>query len=400
MKEAEFPDDELERQIEVDKYQVVNTLPEESYDSITALMAHICDVPISLVSILDKDRNFLKSHHGVPFNEDTRDRSFCGHAILEDTQVMIVPDASKDERFHDNPLVTEMGVRFYAGARLINPEGFSLGTLCVFDTVPKELNDFQVQSLVNMSKQVMLILEERFKNISLLKAQQLLIQRNEEMKKFVFTVSHDLKAPLSGITGLSELLSESLKGKIDEQSNVYLNLIITSGISLSNYVDRMLDFYKSDELVKTEKERVSAKDMIEEAISVYSTEQNLNFEIVCKVDQIEVNSRIIHQILLNLIGNGIKYNNKKNRELKIKVFEVDNAYKFEVKDNGNGMDLNHEIDIFKMFETNNKKDRMGERGTGIGLATVKKLIDKLDGEIWVESEPETGSTFHFSIPGN
>jgi GAF domain-containing protein len=178
MKAPAFPDNEAERQKEVDKYQLLDTLPEESYDTITALMAYICEVPISLVSIIDRDRNFLKSHHGIPFNEDPRDRSFCGHAIVADVDIMIVPDTTADERFRDNPLVSEMGVRFYAGAPLINPNGYKLGTLCVFDMKPKDLNQHQVQALMNMSKQVMLIMEERFKNIKLKQVQNELLQRN------------------------------------------------------------------------------------------------------------------------------------------------------------------------------------------------------------------------------
>jgi len=171
MIKPEYPPNEFKRQKELEKYELLDTLPEDSYDTITSLMAHIFDVPISLVAILDKERNFLKSHHGVPFNEDPRDRSFCAHAILYDDEIMIVSDALKDARFKNNPLVLDMGVRFYAGAPLVNSNGYKIGTLCVFDTKPKVLNEHQITTLINMSKQVMLIMEQRYSNIQLKKMQ-------------------------------------------------------------------------------------------------------------------------------------------------------------------------------------------------------------------------------------
>ncbi|GAB3002799.1 hypothetical protein GCM10027284_20760 [Cyclobacterium sediminis] len=134
-----LPDNEKRRQFEVNKYQLLDTIPESSYDNITALMAYICDAPISLITLLDKDRNFLKSHYGLPFNESPRAISFCGHAINSQDAITIVEDSRKDERFHDNPLVTEHQAIFYAGAPLTNSEGFKLGTLCVYDTKPRKL---------------------------------------------------------------------------------------------------------------------------------------------------------------------------------------------------------------------------------------------------------------------
>jgi len=112
MKKPVFPKNEIQRQKAVERYEILDTNSEESFDNLTSLIADICEVPISLVSILDNDRNFMKSHYGVSFNEDPRERSFCGQTIVEEGGVLIVPDATKDKRFQDNPLVTEMGCVF------------------------------------------------------------------------------------------------------------------------------------------------------------------------------------------------------------------------------------------------------------------------------------------------
>ncbi|WP_313791375.1 GAF domain-containing protein [Lacinutrix neustonica] len=96
-----------------------------------------------MVTLLDVDKNFLKSHYGVPFNDSPRDISFCGHAILTDDDIFIVEDSRKDKRFSDNPLVKDHNAIFYAGAPLVNAEGYKLGTLCVFDTKPRQITELR-----------------------------------------------------------------------------------------------------------------------------------------------------------------------------------------------------------------------------------------------------------------
>ncbi len=398
MKKPDFPSNEAERQREVEKYQLLDTLPEECYDCITAMMAYICNAPISLVSILDKDRNFLKSHHGVPFNEDPRDRSFCGHAILDEHEIMVVADATKDERFHDNPLVSEMGVRFYAGAPLLNPEGYRLGTLCVFDTEAKELNEVQTQALVNMAKQVMMLMECHYKNIKLKEAQEDLKIRNEELEKFAAIVSHDLKSPLGNITGLTEVLSVSLDGKMNPEISGIIELMQESTNALSSYINGILNYYKSDVLLRNNHQLTETQNLFKELKGFFSLESDLKVEIESELKDIEINRGAITQILLNLITNGSKYNSKKDRWVKIRLKEENDVYKFEVEDNGDGISADDLKKIFELFETNQKLDRHGKTGTGIGLATVKRLIQNLRGDIWIESKPDTGTKVHFTLP--
>ena len=112
MKIPQIPNNEQKRLKTVKSYNLLDSLPESEYDDITNLVATICDTPIALISLLDKDRNFFKSHLGIPFSESPRDISFCGHAILEN-DILIINDARKDERFMDNPLVLEMKAIFY-----------------------------------------------------------------------------------------------------------------------------------------------------------------------------------------------------------------------------------------------------------------------------------------------
>jgi ribonuclease BN (tRNA processing enzyme)/CheY-like chemotaxis protein len=126
---------------------ILDTEPEERFDRLTRLVAALFDVPIALVSLVDKDRQWLKSCHGLAARETPREVSFCAHAILG-REVMVVPDALQDPRFADNPLVTgEPRIRFYAGYLLVLPCGSRVGTLCIVDTRPRQLDGAAVQLL-------------------------------------------------------------------------------------------------------------------------------------------------------------------------------------------------------------------------------------------------------------
>ena len=158
------------------KLDILDTEAEQDFDDITALASTICNVPISLVSLVDHDRQWFKSRVGLDAAQTPRDVSFCGHAIADDL-IFEVPDARIDQRFFDNPLVVnDPSVRFYAGAPLIDKNGFRLGTLCVLDQTPKQLTDAQKKSLATLAKQVVRQMELRAVKLELAAAAQQLVQ--------------------------------------------------------------------------------------------------------------------------------------------------------------------------------------------------------------------------------
>ncbi|PYX06698.1 MAG: hypothetical protein DMG85_12755 [Acidobacteria bacterium] len=158
---APLPENEDLRLQALRSYRILDSPPESQFDDVAALAANICGAPIAMVSLVDADRQWFKAKTGLTASEMSRDVAFCAHAILQ-RDLFIVPDATKDERFSANPLVTAApNIRFYAAAPLIAPDGYALGTLCVIDHVPRNLSDQQQQALRVLSSQLVSQLEAR-----------------------------------------------------------------------------------------------------------------------------------------------------------------------------------------------------------------------------------------------
>lgn len=391
-------DNESERQAAVEKYQLLDTMPEDNYDNITSLIANICQAPISLITLLDKDRNFLKSRHGVDMSESPRELSFCGHAIAGDEEIMIVPDARKDIRFQGNPIVTDFKAIFYAGVPLVDSNGYKLGSLCVYDHQPRILKDNQIKALKAMAKQVMMLFEERYKTFELEKLQSKLKERNEELKDFAGIVSHDLKAPLSNIIMISELLKEG-ETSLSDQSLEYLGYLKDSSKSLSRYIDGMLQFYRSEELVTDEYDQVSFVDLIEDVISLTIVDDTATVVYMPDIDTTLITNEIaLKQVLINLVANAVKYGNKTPTKIEINFVDDLNEYEIKVRDNGTGIAPENLNSIFKLFFVAAKEDRNGKQGTGIGLATVAKLLEHMNGSISVQSSLGEWTEFTIRLP--
>lgn len=390
------PFNERKRQKAVESYNILDTPEEEKYDDITNIISRICDVPIALITLLDNERNFIKSHFGIPFNESPRNISFCGHTINEDAPMMIVEDARMDKRFHNNPLVKDQNVVFYAGVPLINKEGYKLGALCVYDHKPRTLNQEQKNALQSLARQVVMLFEQRAQNDELRLLRDSLERKNKNLEKFAAVVSHDLKSPVNNIISLTDLLKDENQD-LSENSLMYIDYLQQSSASLRNYIDGILSFYKSDELFGLNKKVVNVKQLIEDCKLIVDANTQAVIQLDTTLENIIINEPAIKQVLINLLTNAIKYNDKDQINIKIGCKEGEDFYYWTVQDNGIGISEKHITKIFDLFEKVGDVDRFGNQGNGIGLATTKKIVTRLGGKINVISTLGKGTTFAFTV---
>ena len=397
MKAARIPNNEEERLKVLKKYSILDSLPEEEYDAITKIASSICDTPIALVSIIDEKRQWFKSNHGMETKETHRDLAFCAHSILNPNEIFEVEDATKDERFFDNPLtIGAPNVIFYAGAPLNTSEGYPLGTLCVIDNKPKKLNDTQKEALNLLANQVVRLFELRKSNAKLKSANKDIVKLNDRLNNFAFRLTHDLKSPINNINFLIDVLKEDHFELFKEtQAENYFNLIADRISYMDNLINDILAYSK-----------VTSKNIVFNAFNIKNLIEGIikNIDIENKTDFIPENldtdifsSKIgLLQVFQNLISNSKKFTDEEKVIIKIAFSEDTENYNFVYEDNGPGIPKKYWKKVFEMFETLHKNSN---NNTGVGLSTVKSNIERLGGSIALSNKIDNkkGVCFKFNI---
>ncbi len=220
----------------------------------------------------------------------------------------------------------------------------------------------------------------RLNNRLLDESKKELLERNADLSKFASHVSHDLKSPLANIISLTAFLKEEEGNVFTEESIDYINYIEESADSLKNYIDGILIHYKANELLNEDKQTIALNALFEEVKRIHLLD-DLQFKTNTKNQNIFINKAAVTQILINLVDNALKYNNKPNPEVILNYSENKNFHIFSVTDNGIGIAQEQQNEVFKLFNNNNQTDAKGNKGTGIGLSTVKNLVKKLNGDI-------------------
>ena len=316
---AQLPDNEVERLQRLRDYNILDSLDEEDFDSITRLAASICETPISLISLIDEDRQWFKSKVGMEERETHRSASFCAHAILEPDNIFLVKDAKRDERFKENPLVLGAPkIQFYMGVPLVDKDGLALGTLCIIDRKPHTLNENQVQLLKVLSKQVMRLIELRYQNRKLTELAEQLDEKNEELHQFAITLSHDIKSPIVGIQMLIQLLKNKSSFDPESKEMEYMSLLETTIEGLQGLVSEVLNYYRLAENEQEEFDTIEIESFVKEIAGLQLGEDAGLVEIETDIDKLRVKPVTLKIILSNLIDNAYRYNT--NEDLIISLY--------------------------------------------------------------------------------
>ncbi|MBI1767638.1 MAG: GAF domain-containing sensor histidine kinase [Bacteroidetes bacterium] len=391
-------DHERERLRILEMYSIVDTPPEEEYDNIAQIASEISHSPMAQINIIDATKQYSKSSLGIPRNVLPREFAFCNHTVQNPFAMTIVPDMRLDERFQNHPgVVGEPYIQFYTGVPLTTAEGFALGSLCVMDIHPKELNSSQLETLRALAAQVVVNLELRRNNLILKERQQELKSKYDELEQFAFVVSHDLKSPLNNIIALAKMLKQEYGKQLDTSGLELVEYLNSSSGRLKSLIEGILEFYRGDQILANHKEEIELNKFLHDISKLNNPLNDVQFKYPEEPVRLRVNKVVLEQIFLNLFVNAIKYNDKEKTIISVSCTQDDQLYYFTVQDNGIGIDEAHLLDIFRLFTNLNKKDKHGNLGTGIGLSTVKKLVEKSGGNIRVSSKPGIGTSFLFSI---
>ena len=400
-----IPAEEPQRLKSLYQYKILDTPPEPEFDELAKLASQICSTPISLVTLVDVDRQWFKAKVGLDANQTPREVAFCAHAIHHD-DLFLIKNANEDERFQHNPLVTgSPNIRFYAGMPLITPSGQKLGTLCVIDTKPRELTDDQMFALKVLSRQVIQQMELKLHNRQLQNSIQKISRQNDELNrlnkvsnKLISIISHDLRSPLTTLKGFLPLLENNQLDKME--TNQFIEGISVLLDSSSDLLDNLIQWgvrQMDDEDVKVQSFRMDLLVM-EVFQHLKLNAQFKNNELTHHLEApfyITADSTMIRFVIRNLLQNAIKFT--ANGTIAVHASEDDEFYFIKVQDTGCGIHPNQLDDLFNWDIKVSTRGTAGEKGAGLGLVICKEFVEKHHGKMGVSSQLGKGSIFTFSI---
>ncbi|KWW21368.1 hypothetical protein AS888_17440 [Peribacillus simplex] len=400
MNMMEITPHEKERINALQRYQILDTPPDGAFDRVTALASQLLNVPIAITSLVDEDRIWFKSHHGLDVEEIEREPGLCASAILHNVPY-ILKDASLDPRSLANPLVAgENGFRFYAGIPLNTHDNHNLGVLCVIDYKPRVITEQELEILRSLAQIVMDEMELRLASLQIDKL-------SKDKSDLLAVLSQEIKDPMIGILGMTELLHST---EMTDEQKEYTEIIETSGKALLTMVSHILNYSKMD----TGKMEMNIQPFdiyfcVEQVFKSFKAEADkkgmrLLSDIDPEIPMVLLgDDHKIRQILVNLIENAIKYTDDGNINISVTLMPGENNpdfihLSFHVKDSGNGIPNDQVASLFKPFnQVYPKGTATFKTGTGLGLSICKRLTEMMDGSIWLEETSEQGSTFSFEI---
>ncbi|MBS1968812.1 MAG: GAF domain-containing protein [Bdellovibrionales bacterium] len=398
----EFNTDEQLRLRVLKEYNILDSESEQAYDDITYLASTICRTPISLVSFIDKDRQWFKSHRGTSLQQTSLDTSICA-CVAQDRQPMIVPDTMNDPRFRDMELMKGPPfIRFYAGVPLISPEGVGLGALCVIDLEPRLMTSEQMQALTALARQVVALMELRKSQSQFHDQQAKLIHKTKlaSLGEMAASIAHEINNPLTIINGnvglLRRILSHIPEGRLPK-ANQYLESIEKTVHRIDKIVrglkalsrDGFNDPYETVDLTTS---IINANSLNREKFIYHGIEVRQNLPPAGAL--IECRSVQIEQIIINLLSNSFDaVRDLPQKWVDIAVFDEGDLWVIRIADSGQGIPENLQDKIMQPFFTTKEM----HQGTGLGLSISKAIAEEHGGSL--ELDPISKNTcFVLTLP--
>lgn len=381
-------DSDRQRVASLHQYDVLDRQPRLELRAIVELAAKICGTPMATINLITETEQHQVAAYGFDASICAREDSMCA-AVLDDDTPIVVPDARLDPRFRDNPFVTGVigNVRFYASHQLTSLDGVVIGTLCVFDEQPRELDDSQVEALGTLADRVVDVLE-----LSLRSRQ--LAQSNERLSTFAGRVSHDLKSPLTSVSLSLEMLRERLAAEQGAEDAVWLlERAISGSRRMAALIDEVLEYASLGGAMSVEP--VDLDELVGDVVSDLSGSL-AGVDVVRRDLPTVLGDTVqLRSVVQNLLDNASKYRHPR-RPLAITVSAravADDRVAVSVADNGQGIP---EADRERVFEPRVRLSD-DDRGSGIGLDTVRRVVQAHGGSIGITETPGGGTTVTFDL---
>lgn len=399
-----IPINEDQRLISLKEYGILDTLPDKQLDNLVNLASVICNSPIALITLIDENRQWFKAKTGIELNQTERKNSFCQFTIMSD-EIFEVTNALEIEEFRNNCMVAgETGIRFYAGAPLINSEGYRLGSLCVIDYVPKKLTKEQRQTLKTLSDLAVNCFELKKSRNELFLAKEKAEKANRVKSQFLSVMTHEIRTPLNAIIGTSHLLLQ--KNPLPHQVQ-YLNALHYSSQNLLSLANDILDFNKIESgNIDLEYKEFDLKVFLKNVKNMFMQKAEekgllLNLRLDEELPTFVIGDKLrLSQILHNLVGNAIKFTEKGAVIIDILVSSKKSdscSIEIAVSDTGIGINETELTRIFTAFNQATEQTWRKYGGSGLGLTISKNLVELMGGTLQVKSEEGTGSRFSFIL---
>jgi GAF domain-containing protein len=396
---APMPGNETDRLAALYALDILDSPAEQDFDDIVKLASNVCGAPMSLVSLLDTDRQWFKARIGTDLTETDRDISFCAHAVLG-RDLLVVPDATKDPRFADNPLVEqEGGIRFYAGAPLLTSDGYALGTLCVIDREPRRLDIEQLQALRALARQATSQMELRRHAIALASTTARLQELERRKDDLTHLLGGDLRAPLRlmsdyldrhGDTGLhdaelADLVGRAVSGHIRGFLDLarHLTSMGDAGFGSESLHMRQID------LTRMTHRAVESVRPIAATKQIWILNQDTGPHLPIIADPVR-----LEQVLTHLLFAAVKYTPQGGR---VRVgTEIESGPTVRLDD----MDLPDGLrpDLFPHLFYGAIANPTTVTGPDRGLAVAKKILDAHHATVALSDRPGDGTSLHVVFP--
>lgn len=391
------------RVLEIDRYRVLVDPPRADLVALVDVAAQVAQVPLATINLITDTEQHQIATTGFDASICAREDSMCNLALDERAPV-IVPDASQDPRFKDNPFVTgEIGhVRFYATHQLRTPNGVVIGTLCVFDTEPRELGDAQEAALVKLADRVVDLLELELRTRELTRAVEELETTRSELERsnqvltaFAGQVAHDLRNPLSAVKMSLELLEDQMASPdLDPDTLAYVATRANSGAErMQQLIDDLLAYARIGgqmARVPVDLTALLADVRADLAVALERAELTVGELPVVEGDPVQLRA-----VLQNLIANSAKFT-PPGQPARIEVCGrgAGKMWLVEVRDHGLGVPEQDRERVFAPLA----RAHEDVEGHGIGLATVRRIIDAHRGRIGITETPGGGATVWIELP--